>query len=79
MFLPLGFLIAWLALIFGSIRLCVGIFVGSIDNIEERAALTARYLGSDSSGEAIDQSITVIAFGIVLGVLVEIGRSVSRK
>jgi hypothetical protein len=78
MFLRLGSIIAWLALIFGALRLGAGLYVASVDDPEARAGLAARYLGSASSSEAIDQGLMVTVFGVVLGILVKIGRSVSR-
>ncbi|HWJ89037.1 MAG TPA: hypothetical protein VNS12_13290 [Pelagibacterium sp.] len=78
MFLRLGSLIAWLALILGTLRVGIGFFVASIDDAESRAAMASRYLGSASSGEAIDQGLVAVVFGVVLGILVKIGRSVSR-
>lgn len=78
MFLRLGSIIASLALMFGTFKIGLGFFVGSVDDAEARAGMAARYLGSASSGEAIDQGVTVFVFGVILGILVEIGRSVSR-
>jgi hypothetical protein len=79
MFLHLGSMVAWLALIFGTLRLGAGFFVASFDGAEARAAAAARYLGSATSGEAIDRGLAVFVFGVVLGVLVEIGRSLKRE
>jgi hypothetical protein len=79
MFLHLGSLVAWLALIFGTLRVGAGFFVASFDGAEARAAAAARYLGSATSGEAIERGLAVLVFGVVLGVLVEIGRSVGRE
>ena len=78
MFLRLGTIIAWLALIFGALRLGAGLYVASNDDAEVRSVLAERYLGSTSSGEAIDQGLMVIVFSIALGILVKIGRSVGR-
>jgi hypothetical protein len=75
----LGRSVAWLALIFGALRVGVGLFVASMDDPTSRAAAASRYLGSSTSGEAIDQGIKVFLFGVVLGILVKIGRSLSKR
>ena len=77
--LTLGNIIAWLTMIYGGLRIGVGFFVASIDDPAARASAAARYLGSGTSGEAIDQGIMVFLFGLVLGILVKIGRSVSSQ
>ena len=75
----LGNVVAWLALIFGVMRAGMGFFVASGDDAQSRAFMTARYLGSTTSGEAIDQGLMVALFGLVLGILVKIGRSLSHR
>ncbi|WP_333815807.1 hypothetical protein [Tabrizicola sp.] len=77
--LKLGGIVAWLALIMGVLRAAIGSFVASIDDPASRAAAASRYLGSATSGEAIDQGIKVFLFGLVLGILVKIARSLSEK
>lgn len=77
--LTFGNIAAWLAMVFGVLRAAVGLFVASIDDPASRAAAASRYLGSATSGEAIDQGIKVFLFGLVLGVLVKIGRSMSAR
>lgn len=77
--LKLGNIVAWLALIMGVLRAAIGLFVASIDDPASRAAAASRYLGSATSGEAIDQGIKVFLFGLVLGILVKIGRSLSER
>lgn len=74
----LGSIVAWAAVILGAFRVFTGFSVASIEDPENRAFWAARYLGSASSGEAIDQGIIAFVFGVVLGVLVKIGRGVSR-
>ena len=77
--LSLGNMVTWLALIFGALRVGIGFFVASIDDPAARVAAASRYLGSATSGEAIDQGIKVVLFGLVLGILVKIGRSMSKS
>lgn len=78
-FTRLGTLVAWLALLLAVARIGVAVFIlwGTRD-AEVAASWTARYLGTKSTGQAIDQAGTVIAFAIILGILTEISRSVRR-
>jgi hypothetical protein len=38
-----------------------------------------RYLGSATTGEAIDQGLMLVVFGIAIGILTDISRSVMAK
>jgi len=76
-FTLLGKIIAWLALIVGSLRIGVGIFVASIDDPERYAFAANRYLGS-TGGEAIDKGFYAVLIGVTLGILAEISSSVSK-
>lgn len=75
----IGNVVAWLALILGVMRAGLGVFVAMGDDAQIRASMAARYLGSSTSGEAINQGLMVALFGLVLGVLVNIGRSLARR
>lgn len=77
--LALGNIVAWLAMIFGILRVAMGFFVAFIDDPAQRAAAASRYLGSGTSGDAIDRGIELFIFGLVLGILVNIGRSLSER
>jgi hypothetical protein len=75
-FTKLGRVLAWLAFVGGAVRLAMGFLVASSGN---HAALAPRYLGSSTSGEAIDQGIMVLVFGVALGILVEISRTLQSR
>lgn len=77
--LTLGNIVAWLALILGVLRAAMGLLVASLDDPASRAATSSLYLGSATSGEAIDQGIKAFLFGLVLAILVKIGRSLSER
>ncbi|MBY5973680.1 hypothetical protein KUV28_15080 [Ferrimonas balearica] len=77
--LTVGKIVAWLALALGVLRTAMGFFVASIDDPASRTAAASRYLGSATSGEAIDQGIKIFVFGLALGILVKIGRSMSAR
>ena len=77
-FVWLGNVVAWLGLIFGGFRLGIGIYIAAQNDAAVRTAMSVRYLGSSSSGEAIDQAIPVIAAAVALGVLVKIASTLRR-
>jgi len=77
--LTLGSIVAWLAIVLGVLRTAMGFIVATIDDPTSRAAAASHYLGSVTSGEAIDQGIKVFLFGLVLGILVKIGRSLPER
>lgn len=78
-FVRLGQVVSWVALILGTLRLASAVFIGMQDDPEFRAGLIARYIGSGDLGRAIDYSVYVIGFAIVLGILVHIARSVDKR
>ncbi|SMX43638.1 hypothetical protein [Actibacterium lipolyticum] len=72
-FVWLGRLLAWALIVFGTARVIIGFYVAR--NFVEPAAYnaaTARYLGSSTSGEAIDKGLMYIAIGIAFGLLARI-------
>lgn len=77
-FIWIGNVIAWVGLIFGSLRLGVGFYVAMQNDASERAALARRYLGSTSSGEAIDQALRIILVAVAFGILVKIASILQR-
>lgn len=74
-FTKLGMGVAWLAFIVGALRLGIAFEAGRHDNYAE---LARRYFGSKTLGEVIDQSFLVMLFGIALGVVAEISRSLNK-
>jgi len=68
-----GRLVASLAIIFGVSRIAIALVV--IESGDP--SLVSRYLGSGTTGQAIDQGFYVLIFGIVVGVLTDISRSVA--
>ncbi|WP_223426395.1 hypothetical protein [Tateyamaria pelophila] len=68
-------LIAYFTLVVGIVRVVVGVFVAII--LDGDPAAIANLLGRvENSGEAINQGIMIIAVGVLMGVLVQISRSV---
>ncbi len=45
-----------------------------LESHDAMVAASKRYLATENSGEAIDGSLYILAFGIVLGVLVKIAK-----
>lgn len=73
-FTSVGRVLAFITVAFGGMRLVAGVVV-AINGTPEAAA---RYLGSATSGAAIDQGIMTIGIGIALGILTDISRSLKR-
>lgn len=71
-FIRLAQVVAWLGLFLGAARIALGFVVASSPEMQ------ARYLGSATSGEAIDQGILWVVAAIAIGVLSEIGVAVRR-
>lgn len=78
-FVRLGSVVAWIALILGGGRIIAGIVAASGNTAAARAAMASRYLGSATSGEAINQGIVVVGFALLLGVLAHIARSLNPR
>jgi hypothetical protein len=64
--------IAIVVLFWGVIRLSMGLYVATV--FEGSQSATARYLGSGTSGEAIDQGIYRIIFAVLLLIIVRLVR-----
>lgn len=74
MFVKLAHVTAVLALIFGLWRAGIGIYVASIEPLEAREAARAAYIGSKTTGQAIDQGLYTFLFAVTLGTLAAIAR-----
>lgn len=73
MFVKLGKLIAGLLLIYGALRLVMGIWVATaFESRESMLAASRRYLATENSGDAIDQGMILIVAGVILGLLAKI-------
>ena len=71
----IGTWVSRIALALGAIRLSLGFFVAFVfDTHESMIAASKRYLGTSTSGEAIDQGIKVLIVGLVIGLLVKIAK-----
>lgn len=75
----MGQLGAWLAFIVGLMRMGMAFYVISIDEKEAAAFYTARYFGTKTVGQVIDQSFVVITLAVAMGILAEISRNVRRR
>lgn len=74
-FTMLGRIVAWLLLVFGCLRVALAVAVVSTTG----ESTYERYLGSSTTGEAIDGGLLYIVLGIALGVIAEISRSVAAR
>ena len=73
-FTKAGQVIAWLAVVFGGLRIALGFGLAG-----GNPAAAQRYLGSATTGDAIDQGLMLVVFGIAIGILTDISRSVAAK
>ena len=78
-FVKLGSIIAWILIAAGSVRLALGFFVALGFEGADYVAASKRYLGSTSSGEAIDQGFMWLVAGAVIGLLVKISKKTADK
>ncbi|WP_019995613.1 hypothetical protein [Aureimonas ureilytica] len=74
LFTKAGRVLAWLLFISGAYRFGMGLYAAITDN----QAFVARYIGSRTSGEAIDRGGMLLAAAITLGILTDISRSLQR-
>ena len=75
-FTKIGRIAAWLAFIGGVLRIGMGVLLAQ-STAHDPAAAARRYLGTQTTGEAIDQGLVVLVIAIALGILTEISRSVA--
>mgnify|MGYP000722363704 CR=1 FL=1 len=73
-FIKAGSVIAWLAVVFGGIRLALGLFVAIQFSGEENAFFARRYLAAPNSGESINEAAMMFLAGILIGLLVQIAK-----
>jgi len=71
-FIRLAQAVAWIGFIFGIMRVIMGFVVANVPELQ------SRHLGANTSGEAIDKGVLVILVAIVIGVLAQIGQSVTK-
>jgi hypothetical protein len=70
-------IIAVIVLFLGCVRLALGFTIG-LELLGPRDEWGPRYLGSTSSGQAINQAVIVIAVALALGTLAEIALTLKR-
>ena len=73
-FAKVGTLLAWVGFIIGLLMTGIGFYVASIPDADMRLAATRRYIGSGSSGDAIDRGIVVVVVSVGLGVLCKLAK-----
>ena len=66
-------LMAWIITLLGAFGIAIGIFGMTF---EDKNRFAADYMGADGFGVEFDQRIFMFLFGIVLGVLTDISRSI---
>ena len=73
-FTRLGKIVAILALTLGAIRIGTAVLILFSD---DPVGAAPHYLGSRSTGDAIDQGLYTVAFGILIGMLAEISKALA--
>jgi hypothetical protein len=73
-FTKIGRIVAWIGFIGGTLRISMGILVAQF-TAPDPVTAARRYLGTQTTGEAIDQGLIVLVIAIGLGILTEISRS----
>ena len=69
-------IVSYIMLTFGIIRFSMGLSIATGIVVESEPG---RYLGTATSGEAMDKGLFYILIAITLGVLVEISKAVHEK
>ena len=77
LFTRLGMIAAWIVMIYGVGFLGLGLYVAFGPRTADFDA--SKYLGTLTSGQAMDQGAVLILCAIALGVLAEISRSVRSR
>jgi hypothetical protein len=71
-------ILAIAAIVFGLLRIVMGFSIATIEPADVKEAARARYLGSSTTGQAIDRGIYTILFAVALGTLAEISFQIKR-
>ena len=74
-FTRVGRFMAGAMVILGGLRAAMAIVIATSGTPE----LARRYLGSGSTGEVIDASLTIVFLGVCLGVATEISKALAAK
>ena len=76
-FVKVGSVIAWLATIGGFAKMVLSYWLAySVQTHEEMVAVSKRYLATETTGEAINESTLLFVFGILVGLLVHIAKNI---
>ncbi|WP_299028187.1 hypothetical protein [uncultured Sulfitobacter sp.] len=71
-----GGLIAWILVVIGLLRACLGVFIAFSATAPDVAVTLARALGAVTLAEAILGGLALFGAGIVMGLLVQIAKGV---
>lgn len=79
-FTKFGRVIAWLMFVLATFRIAMGFSIATFSSsAEQMAFFTKRYLGSGTTGQAIDQGGEWLLIAVALGILVEISTALGKK
>jgi ABC-type Mn2+/Zn2+ transport system permease subunit len=74
-----GSVIAWIAVVFGAVRVLMGFAIAFMFDLEQNAAASRRYLATANSGEAIEDGSAMFLTGIIIGLLVQIAKQTRTR
>ncbi len=75
----LGSAIAWVMVVVGFLRTALGFFVAFNFRGEALVSFSKRYLGSATTGEAINQGMIMLAAGVIIGLIAIIAKNTSSN
>jgi len=79
-FIRFGSVIAWICTVLGILKTALGFFLAfKTESAEQMKAAAREYLAAATTGEAINEGMFMIAFGVLTGVLVQIAKNTNRE
>ncbi len=80
LFTRLGTVLAYLGLVGGVAQYALSVYLAlTTPDMDANRAASRRYLSAATTGEAINESVTLILGSVALGILCEISRNVRRR
>lgn len=79
-FIRFGAVIAWFCTVLGGLKTALGFFFAYATETPEQMRAAAReYLAAATTGEAINEGMYMMVFGVMAGVLVQIAKNTKKE
>lgn len=79
-FVKFGVAIAWFCTIWGIVKMAIGFFLAYLSETPEQIAAAAKhYLATATTGEAINEGMYMMVFGVLSGVIVQIAKNTNKE